>query len=148
MSPSEDTVHLLQPLNPGIRRKVIFFAVNNNETAQAGGTHWSLLVFSRTEDTFFNFDSLNCQNRGATLKMVEVLKKGLNCTSAVYYEHDCLQQTNGFDCGIHVLANTENIVEFFLDHHFVQRVPKADRPSVSNKRRDIINLITEMGGNI
>lgn len=44
-------------------KSFIFFAVNDNESAdRAGGSHWSLLVYSRPEKQFFHLDSLPNHN--------------------------------------------------------------------------------------
>lgn len=47
----------LDPL--GISKKqFVFFPLNDNDTPDvAGGSHWSLLVYSRPESSFFHFDS-------------------------------------------------------------------------------------------
>lgn len=148
MSPPEDTKDLLEPLNPRNRKKVIFFAVNDNESTHAGGSHWSLLVFSRPELAFFHFDSIPGHNRSTTKKIVNLLKLGLNCATAAYQDQDCTQQNNHYDCGIHLLVNAENIASYFLIHDAVEGVSRASHSVIANKRADILNLITEMGGNV
>ena len=35
------------------KKPFVLFVLNDNETTQSGGTHWSLLVFSRPEKVFF-----------------------------------------------------------------------------------------------
>lgn len=43
--------------------ELIFVPVNNNTDAtQAGGTHWSLLVYDAAECAFFAFDSASGMN--------------------------------------------------------------------------------------
>jgi sentrin-specific protease 8 len=148
MSPAEETKKILEPLNPGNRKKLIFFAVNDNESTRAGGTHWSLLVFSQVEETFFSFDSMRSLNRKATKKIVELLKLGLNCPSATLHEHDCTLQINSYDCGIHLLANVENIATYFLDQGVVRHVPKVPHSMVFEMRQEILELIEEMGGKL
>lgn len=148
MSPAEETKKLLEPLNPGNRKKVIFFAVNDNESPRAGGTHWSLLVFSRSEEMFFSFDSMKGLNRTATKKIVDRLKEGLDCPTANFIEPECTQQVNCYDCGIFLLVSVETTADYFTKHGIVRNVPKVDRAVVANKRSDILQLILEMGGNV
>ena len=52
------------------KKPFVLFVLNDNETTQSGGTHWSLLVFSRPESLFSTSihrvqrikDALNCRN--------------------------------------------------------------------------------------
>lgn len=47
----------LEPLNIKTK-KFVFFALNDNDSPErAGGSHWSLLVFSRNENCFYHLDS-------------------------------------------------------------------------------------------
>ena len=52
----------LEPLNIQMK-KFVFFALNDNDSPEmAGGSHWSLLVFSRNEHCFYHFDSSSGSN--------------------------------------------------------------------------------------
>lgn len=147
MSSIEDCRVFLDPLHC-YEKNVIYFAVNDNESSNAGGTHWSLLVFSRLEGIFFSFDSSSNMNCSATQKIVQVLKTGLRCPLASFETHRCTQQLNSYECGIHLLANIENICEYFLDKGMVQMVPGLSLSVVKNKRQEILNLIKDLGGKI
>jgi sentrin-specific protease 8 len=109
----EDARIILEPLYPSMR-KFLFFPVNDNDRDREGGTHWSLLVYSQPENTFYTFDSANNQNNYATTKVIEVLRSVLNCQSAYSIAYPSLQQRNSFDCGIYVICNVENIVRHIL----------------------------------
>jgi sentrin-specific protease 8 len=148
MSPTKDTKSIIDSLDPRSRKKIFFFAVNDNESSQAGGTHWSLLVFSKPESTFFHFDSIANINRSAALKISRLLQIGLNCPTANFQDHDCAQQINSFDCGVHLLANAENIANFFLKNEVVKDVPSVTQQNISNMRSKILRSITEIGGNV
>lgn len=137
----------LKPLMPN-NKEVFFFPVNNNSSSQAGGTHWSLLVYSRLEESFFSFDSLSDCNKSATITVVAVLKEAFGVPWAGLQFMETLQQTNAWDCGIFVLANTENICDCIVDGEIVQHVSKVDKSSIANKRQDILELIQDLGGNI
>lgn len=147
MTPNEDCRVFLDPLRTD-EKNVVFFAVNDNESSQAGGTHWSLLVYSRLEETFFSFDSLKDLNHLATKKVVQVLKNGLRCPMADFESHECTQQTNYQDCGIHLLANVENICEHFLEESVVRNAPALRRTAVTNKRQEILKLIEDLGESV
>lgn len=139
------SLELLSPLDPK-DKKLIFFAVNNNTSSSAGGAHWSLLVFAKGEDAFFSFDSMNNLNITATRKLIKNLKLCLDCPSADLYINRSAQQSNEFDCGIHLLANTENICDHFLNSGNVAEVTAIDPSTVDRKRDEILDLIKGLGG--
>lgn len=114
----------------------------------SGGTHWSLIVYSRVEDTFFSFDSMNNFNNTAANQVIHSLKKILMCRWAEVSQHQSAQQTNSQDCGIYVLANTENICNYFLGEGIVRHVPLLRRHDVDGKRQEILHLIRRLGGNV
>lgn len=145
MSLPENCQDLLSPLKPHIK-SLVFFAVNNNNGSGAGGTHWSLLVYSREEDTFFSFDSLNNYNNYATQKLINVLKIGLGCHSANAHNISCSQQINGHDCGIHLVSNCENVCDYYLRKGAVVNVPLLSSLQVRSKRADIFYLVLHLSG--
>lgn len=57
MVQTEEIKTFLEPL--GVNgKKIVFFALNDNDTPDmAGGSHWSLLVYSKPENCFFHLDS-------------------------------------------------------------------------------------------
>lgn len=152
MSPAEETKKLLEPIDPGNKKKVIFFAVNDNDSTRAGGTHWSLLVFSRAEQLFASFDSMKPGNRAAAKKLFDTLKSALNSPSANFHEvSECTQQANCYDCGIHLLVNVENIAEYYLEKGAIFNAHNSFLTvlsQVAHKRREILEIISQMGGNI
>lgn len=147
MSEKSEWSSLLDPLRPG-KKLLIFFAVNDNESPRSGGTHWSLLVYSRLHDTFFSFDSLNNFNNVTTRKLYHILRNALGLSEANLQTLPCANQSNGYDCGIHLLANVENICDFFLDRGDVENVPVLNFRAVANKRQEILALIKQLGGNL
>lgn len=139
---------IVEPLRPSIR-KFLFFPVNDNDRDRDGGTHWSLLVYSRPENTFYTFDSANNQNNYATTKVIEVLRSVLNCQSAFSIDYPSTQQRNSFDCGIYVICNVENIVKHILrGAGAVRQVPELDKEIVGRKRREILATIGALGENV
>lgn len=58
----EEIKTFLEPLGVN-SKKIVFFALNDNDTPDiAGGTHWSLLVYSKPENCFFHLDSSSGSN--------------------------------------------------------------------------------------
>lgn len=94
----------------------IFIPVNDNMRADAdwmirgGGSHWSLLVVTmeaKVATNFWHFDSLKSSAnvdaardiRNKLLRLFDKPNTGTKLTRAA-----TTQQTNGYDCGIHMLA--------------------------------------------
>lgn len=143
----EDAKLLLEPLHPN-SKKFLFFPVNDNEHDEDGGTHWSLTVYSRPENTFYTFDSLNNRNNHAATKIIEVLRSVLNCQSAFSISYPSAQQKNFYDCGIYVICNVENITRHILlrGSDVVRHVAELKNDAVSTKRNEILEIIEALGG--
>ena len=130
------------------KKPFIFFVLNDNETVQAGGTHWSLLVFSRPEKSFFHFDSWGNNNSHASNQFVQRIKEALNCRICQIKSIRCLQQANGYDCGIHVICMTDNIADNVNRYECVEGVGPLHQDIISAKRSDLLKLIQSLGGKI
>lgn len=143
---SEDQINIfLEPLDAA-NKSFIFFPINNNEYDQAGGSHWSLLVFSRPDKSFFHFDSMPPSNERQCQSFIRRIKPYLNVGTAptnLRAVH-CLEQTNGYDCGIHVLCNAENIAHHIDSKNTVDGVSTLSSSLVKRKRADILDIIKEL----
>ena len=83
----------------------------------SGGSHWSLLVYSAQSRQFYHMDSsqgMNGDHAMATAKKIHhfLVRKeresGLNLFfDFMFKEVPVSTQTNGHDCGVHVLYNAE-----------------------------------------
>lgn len=156
----------LEPLNAA-NKQFIFFPLNDNAKDRAGGCHWSLLVFSRAEQTFFHFDSFNRNNLAHCYQFVRNLAHGIGCKEFDIKSCECLQQTNGYDCGIHVICNIECVAKHIVengrigrrrnisgdnndddgdvsDDRSVGNVLKLKEAFVRNKRKELLHLIEEL----
>lgn len=62
MVEASDIGIFLEPLQINTK-KFVFFALNDNSSPDAaGGSHWSLLVYSQNENSFFHYDSSSGSN--------------------------------------------------------------------------------------
>eukprot|EP00240_Pyramimonas_obovata_P007727 CAMPEP_0118924856 /NCGR_PEP_ID=MMETSP1169-20130426/2796_1 /TAXON_ID=36882 /ORGANISM="Pyramimonas obovata, Strain CCMP722" /LENGTH=178 /DNA_ID=CAMNT_0006865995 /DNA_START=844 /DNA_END=1377 /DNA_ORIENTATION=- len=87
-------------------RPLVFFAVNNNPFVDVaeGGSHWSLLTFWRGR--FFHCDSAAGLNRSVAQQLAAQVGPHLASGSASkVVDAKTVQQVNGYDCGVHVMAN-------------------------------------------
>jgi hypothetical protein len=90
---------------------IAFFCVNNhieNEEYENDkevlyrGTHWSLLIFDRFNKTFYHYDSMRPLNN----KHAQTLAKSVSPNYPIL-EMNTIQQSNNFECGLHLLVNTK-----------------------------------------
>jgi len=97
----------VDPLRLPDKELVIFPVNDNNDVSVAGGgSHWSLLVYHRTRNIFEHYDSCLQCNRSYAEKLFENIKgfMGSPASSATLTSHFTPQQSNGYDCGVFVLA--------------------------------------------
>lgn len=122
---------------------VIFFPVNNNENVfSSGGSHWSLLVYFRSDGTFYHFDSSNCVNDLQATKLASKLQHYFEKDKPVNVkECHSLQQSNSYDCGIYLLCNVDNIAKHVLNHRKLDNIGVINKEEVKCKRAGILTLI-------
>lgn len=141
---SEEEVNIfLEPLNAATK-SFIFFPINDNERDAAGGSHWTLLVFSRPEKSFFLFDSMRQRDERQCENFIRRIKRHLNVDTVLLRAAHCLEQTNSYDCGIHVLCNAENIAAHIVRKNTVDGVSQLSDRLVRQKRVEILDLIKEL----
>ncbi|XP_062131404.1 sentrin-specific protease 8-like [Drosophila sulfurigaster albostrigata] len=132
--------------NNAALKSFIFFALNDNETAEAGGTHWSLLVLSRPEKSFFHFDSYGNSNSVPSIELISKVKDSLGVRQAKFRPMRCLQQANGYDCGIHVICMTDHIADYVNRYEVIEGLPLLHMDTVLSKRSELLKLILSLGG--
>ncbi|XP_037042387.1 sentrin-specific protease 8 [Bradysia coprophila] len=142
VSENEITV-FLEPLD-AVNKSFIFFPLNDNDQDKVGGSHWSLLVYSKPEQAFYHFDSMSPSNEVHCEKFIRKIKNYLNVDAVVLRAAHCLAQTNGYDCGVHVLCNAENIAHHVVSKGSVDGVSKVTNDSVKRMRADIIDIINKL----
>ena len=86
----------------------IFMPINDcgpNDEVE-GGIHWSLLVFSRKENTWYYMDSAQQANRKVAETLVNKLNKymfNFSDSSPCFVVSKCTKQKNNYDCGAFVM---------------------------------------------
>ncbi|XP_077986256.1 sentrin-specific protease 8-like [Glandiceps talaboti] len=144
LSQGPDLGIFLEPLNLE-SKKLVFLAVNDNESCDTvGGSHWSLLVFYREKETFEHYDSGGTCNSqiAASLsdKLTSYVKAGAG-TKMNFTNMDSPHQTNGHDCGLFVICNTEHLCEQLLHSNKVSLKEAVTQEAVSRKRKTLKSLI-------
>lgn len=145
--PDSDLAIFLSPLGAD-RKPFIFFPLNDNDSHQAGGSHWSLLVFSRNERVFYHFDSSGNSNLLHCQQFVRKIKDSLRCSNAICKAIRCLQQTNSYDCGVHVICMADHISDYINRFDCIDGCGQITHDTVSRKRSDILKIIASLGGKI
>lgn len=150
----EEMSVFLDPLNAA-EKSFIFFPLNDNEEDRAGGHHWSLLVFSRPEQTFFYFDSLNSSDAKLYIAFIRDLAYAVKCPEFDIKTATCAKQTNSYDCGVYVLCFIELLAKQVSEHGSVESdderngtsyLMKITPETIRFKRLGILNLIIDLGG--
>lgn len=85
------------------------FKVHQNFTYR--GAHWSLLIFHRKSQTFYHLDSM----KGANTTQAKLIAKNVNCDFK-FKEIKTPQQTSNFECGLHVLIYSKQILDYVLNN--------------------------------
>jgi sentrin-specific protease 8 len=97
-------------------KSLAFFAVNSqSDPGRSGGTHWSLLVYHVPSTAFYHLDSAGAANESEARTLAAAVG-GKNQPIAFQSlpTRASLQQSNGYDCGVFLLANAEHVTRHFL----------------------------------
>jgi len=102
------------------KRALILLPINDSEdvTRPATGSHWTLLLFRRSafgEDAPAGFSHLDSGDGGSGIANFKVARRVAGkiapllggAVDATVTQRACVKQTNGYDCGVHVLWNME-----------------------------------------
>ncbi|XP_014468948.1 PREDICTED: sentrin-specific protease 8 [Dinoponera quadriceps] len=123
----------------------VFFPLNNCDSlVSPGGTHWSLLVYSRADQMCYHYDSSNDYINSfiAFEFTTNLIKYFLGQSRNRYKEVITPPQNNGHDCGLHVLCLTDMISRHILRTSKISNCDfGAILEMVQNKRTQLLNLI-------
>ena len=132
-------------------KDLIVLAVNNNDSERSGGSHWSLLMYSKQAREFFHFDSSSGMNNDPARRLASNTHSYLmsklkleECYSMRIKEVSVSQQTNGYDCGIHVLNNAKVATRHMLIYGSDNGMEKVSANLVN--RIYLKKLIVELSG--
>lgn len=146
MGDAKELPIFLDPL--GARYKdYIFLPVNDHSSLIAsGGSHWSLLVYSRSNNKWYHFDS----QRGANYRDARCLVDRINGylsrdVSAVLTDAQCTQQDNSYDCGAFVMIYAERAAELAVEGNLLG-ICHVDRLEANRMRELIKSLVYRLKG--
>lgn len=123
----------------------IFFPLNDCDSNEAGGSHWSLLIYSHVEKMCYHFDSSSGINSSSAKKLARKVTKYFLEKQERCIEMDCPQQNNNYDCGLYVLCLADVISKHALRN---SKISDCDcsivTEMVQRKRTDLLKLIYDL----
>ena len=140
---------ILEPLKIW-QKKYILLAVNDNKVVnnveKVGGQHWSLLVYTIKENTWYHYDSINNLNIKEARFLVGRLQEYIlpnsipNLTNA-----HCTQQNNSYDCGAYTMIYAQKIASILTGKHTQDMAINpcsVEKEEVKNLRDKVRAMIT------
>lgn len=105
---------LLDPLQLHTRDAILIPVNDKSDTSHVvGGSHWSLLIYTRQDDCFRHADSCDSLNLDAAARVAGKLSLFLRRpagASSAPQPVACAQQENGYDCGPYLMHHAECFV--------------------------------------
>ncbi|XP_069758512.1 sentrin-specific protease 8 [Narcine bancroftii] len=127
------------------RKSLVFLAVNDNSMQAAGGSHWSLLFYSRDKNCFSHYDSCSNMNESHARQVARKLQHFLGAKSKVpFVEELAPVQKNSYDCGMYVICNAEVLCEQHLRRDQKPPLTVVTPPYITLKRTNWKKLIERM----
>uniref|UniRef100_A0A0E0MIL4 WRKY domain-containing protein n=1 Tax=Oryza punctata TaxID=4537 RepID=A0A0E0MIL4_ORYPU len=111
-----DPASVAEPLRLASRRLLLLPVNDNPDVSHAdGGSHWTLLVLDNSVSgaRFVHHDSLPPTNLPAARRLAAVLRPLLPASPIPLIEGPTPRQTNGYDCGVFVLAVAKAICHWW-----------------------------------
>lgn len=146
MLPKNEMSIFLDPLGAS-NKSFIFFPLNDHQFDSPGGTHWSLVVYSRPDQKFMYIDSSKGSNWSTSKRFAANVWEALGCDEEIVVLDavPCFQQENSYDCGIHVLFNVEKLAALAVNEGNLTDVTEINEGSGPvGKREEMLALIEQL----
>lgn len=135
---------ILDPLDAS-SKSFILLAINDNASTKAGGSHWSLCVFSKPENALLHFDSSLGSNHTAFKNISRILKNSIASSDTELIEiKDCLQQGDSYSCGDFTLCHTDLVCMTIAKDQPLRSIKKLHPKKTHVKRSEIIQIVDNM----
>merc|ERR1711990_501387 len=95
------------------KKSIVLISINDNDSVEAGGSHWSLLAWVKTEKKFYHFDSWgNAPSKHSALQTANKISAAIGSPMPVdLSEMEVNRQENGYECGMHVLEIAYQLID-------------------------------------
>ncbi|WAR26060.1 SENP8-like protein [Mya arenaria] len=131
-----DIGNFLAPLNlPS--KQFVFLPVNDNQVVnQTGGNHWN-------KQEFRHYDSLEGRNQEIARTLAYKIQPYVQAPRGrmKVLEVESPRQTNGYDCGMFVIAVAEHLCKELCEGYTIPLNDLVNPESVSKKRSQVKELI-------
>ena len=144
-------------------REIIFFPLNDNTDKYdyGAGQHWALIIYQKSNDTFFYLDSMSCYIKNSDVfasKFISIINNKISSRKEklpkiVKVLSEKLQ-FNSYDCGMFVLAFTESIMNILssldkkveLDEESIRVAvySEINQKRIKQMRKEILQIIKEI----
>lgn len=113
-----DYTHLIDLLDIQ-RANYIFIPINDSNSSNEEGSHWSLLIYEKNNAAFYHYDSVKAHN----LKMAKLTARKMydyllnsQAKDMMFVECPTPQQNNSYDCGVYLIILTEYFGSYIQCH--------------------------------
>ena len=125
-----------------------FFIVSNHnidlmDSARlgTGGSHFSLLVYNKKQNIFYDFDPIRSMNGESVNKLYKNLK-GFIEEGSKWTGTNCSQQKNGYDCGPYTLLFAEKLIQKIIKGEDMSSI-QVGMDEVKRIRLNLQNMIRD-----
>jgi len=171
-----------------LSRRLVVFTVNDCDDLGGGesGTHWSILIYDRSKNSFLHLDTMEGVNYDHAFKLYNSVKEFMGkapgqstlissslkaktkkkdlakqvskaeptIAEPLFEEYNAPQQTNGYDCGLYVMAIAKAVCESYSsrnsgkDADWLSAVQRHVDTSVEMTfRNEVLELIEDLRKN-
>ncbi|KAG8314372.1 SUMO1 sentrin specific peptidase 8 [Homalodisca vitripennis] len=107
----EDLDFITKPLSLDEKAYIVLPVSDAAPVMQVAGSHWSLLLYVKSNKTFYYLDSVNQYNIDSAKLLFDRISKYLSPSESTKFKIlDCPQQKNNIDCGVYLLL----MVDWFI----------------------------------
>jgi len=136
--------HFLTPQELHSKDIIIIPINDNTEGYKEGGSHWSVLVYSKTEEKFYYYDSLKNYN----LSAAKIVAGKLTSYFSLSHTPDIIvltgtTQDNSYDCGILMLMAVECVIDHYGRHNSIRnlKIPSFNNLECIKKRAYLAYIV-------
>ncbi|KAL3273837.1 hypothetical protein HHI36_015264 [Cryptolaemus montrouzieri] len=142
ITPAVEFDAFLEPLEVH-QKDLIIFSISDN--TDHDNSHWSLLVFSKWDNTIFHFDSMAGHNSQHATSLGEKIMAYFHVEyNTQLTEVECLQEKQAQDSGIHILAQAEQVITYAAKARTVTGCPTLTEKYVNDFRQKMLKLIWKL----
>lgn len=120
----------------------LFFPINN-ATSSGSGSHWSMLRYSKKDNTYRYYDSYGRCNLDAAKKTAKKIDVLLDKKPSFEIVEDVPQQLNGYDCGMYTIFFIEIFMKSIHEDKELQLHEFINASIINEKRKLIKNDINK-----